>query len=873
MTFRLSSLRVRLVLLVLLAVVPASGLILWTAIEHRQADAELVQQNMLRLADGVALNARQFINQAYRLLAILEEDPEVQKHDVAQLGPFFSDLLQRWPSYANLGLVGLNGEVLASALPSSTTVDVSDRSYFLETIRNRDFAMGDYQIGQISHKPIVPFGYPVTDNAGKITGVLFAAIDVTRLNQLDREMQAQLTTGTTLAAIDSSGTVLVYWPNPEKWVGRTVADHPLVKTAWAKGRGMEEAPGLDGIRRFHAFQPLQSRLGRKSVNIIIGTPREVAFAKANQLLARNLSLFGLVAVLALVVAWFGADLFILRRVNPLLRATERLSRGDLGARTGIPPEPGEMTQLAQTFDQMAEALEQREGERKEAEEALKRSEQEKALILESIPEQVLYHDKEMRILWANSAAAESARRTPGELVGHYCYQLYMRRSEPCEGCPVVESLQAGEPRQAEMSFPGGPTLFIRGYPVRDAAGEIAGAVEIALDVSARRQLEDQLRQAQRLQAVGKLAGGVAHDFNNLLTAIIGYSDLLMSRLGGDSPLRKDVLEIRKAGERATTLTRQLLAFSRRQVLQPKVLNLNSVVAEMHQMLCRLIGEDVDLVTVLVPGLGRVKADPGQIEQIIMNLVVNARDAMPHGGKLTIETANVDLDDAYVRQHAGVQPGPYALLAISDTGLGMDSETQSQVFEPFFTTKEKGQGAGLGLATVYGIVKQSGGHIWVYSEPGRGTTFKIYLPRVEEPLGLPESTAVRAGATEGTETILVVEDEDEVRWLVCEILQEKGYSVLEVRQSREAVELGQRYEGPIHLLVTDVVMPGMGGRELAENMTRLRPAMKVLYISGYTENAIVHQGVLDEGTHFLPKPFPPEVLARKVRDMLDESREE
>jgi signal transduction histidine kinase/CheY-like chemotaxis protein len=386
------------------------------------------------------------------------------------------------------------------------------------------------------------------------------------------------------------------------------------------------------------------------------------------------------------------------------------------------------------------------------------------------------------------------------------------------------------------------------------------------------QAQDQFRQAQKMEAVGRLAGGVAHDFSNLLTAITCYSDLLMSSLAEGDPRRGDLEQVKHAADRAASLTRQLLAFSRRQVLQPRVLDFNAVVGSVDKMLRRLIGEDIDLVTVPAPALGWVKADPGQLEQILMNLAINARDAMPRGGKLTIETANVELDGAYVRQHVAVQPGLYVMLAVSDTGCGMDAEIRSHLFEPFFTTKEVGKGTGLGLATVYGIVTQSGGTVSVYSEPGRGTTFKIYLPRVEDAVGRPVPAASPATPVEGSETILVVEDEEAVRLLTCEVLKRNGYTVLEARHGDEALAVSDRHEGRIAPMLTDMVMPGKKGPDVARQLAAVRRDMKVLYMSGYADNGIVHQGALEPGLAFLAKPFTPSALARKVREVLDAPRD-
>jgi two-component system cell cycle sensor histidine kinase/response regulator CckA len=383
--------------------------------------------------------------------------------------------------------------------------------------------------------------------------------------------------------------------------------------------------------------------------------------------------------------------------------------------------------------------------------------------------------------------------------------------------------------------------------------------------SALRKSEEQLRQSQKMEATGRLAGGIAHDFNNLLSVILSYSAMLLSDLPEGSPVREDVDEIRRAGERAAKLTRQLLAFSRQQVLAPTIVDLNEIIVGMDKMLGRIIGEDVELRVVAAARLGKTKVDPGQIEQVIMNLVVNAREAMPGGGTLTIETADVDLDGSYAAQHAGVTPGSHVMLAVTDTGKGMDAATQARIFEPFFTTKETG--TGLGLSTTFGIVKQSGGHIWVYSEPGRGSTFKVYLPRASG-----EAVAAKAQGPaplpRGSETILLVEDEEQVRTIARSILSRNGYQVLEAKGPADAVSLCERFAGTIHLLLTDLVMPRMSGRELAEKLSPQRRGMRVLFMSGYTHDTVVHHGVLQASIAFLQKPLTPEVLVRKVREVLD-----
>ncbi len=508
-------------------------------------------------------------------------------------------------------------------------------------------------------------------------------------------------------------------------------------------------------------------------------------------------------------------------------------------------------------------------ERKRTEEQLQDSERRYRLLFQSNPEAMwVYEFETLRILAVNEAAIDRYGYSEGEFLS-----MSIRDIQPASELEKLEQMmksQAGIGSYAGLRHrKKDGTLIdveIEARPI-EFAGRQARLV-LARDVTAQRQLEAQLRQAQKMEAVGQLAGGIAHDFNNLLTAILGSTQLLMHDLAPGDQRREDAEEIKKAAMRAADLTRQLLAFSRRQVLAPKVLDLNAVVANMDKMLQRLIGEDIELVTSLDPTVGRVSADPGQLEQVLLNLAVNARDAMPKGGRLTIETSNMALDKNQAGRHHRLPPGAYVLFAVSNTGVGMDEATQAHLFEPFFTTKEIGKGTGLGLATVYGIVKQSGGYIWVYSEPGHGTTFKIYLPRItgtaDTVVPAPESQQLRRG----TETVLLVEDAAPVRALARRSLEAYGYAVLDAADGFAAFELSARHPGGIDILVTDVVMPGMSGRELAERLAPRRPRMKVLYTSGYTDDAMVRQGVLRSGVAFLQKPFVPETLARKVRDVLD-----
>jgi signal transduction histidine kinase/CheY-like chemotaxis protein len=390
---------------------------------------------------------------------------------------------------------------------------------------------------------------------------------------------------------------------------------------------------------------------------------------------------------------------------------------------------------------------------------------------------------------------------------------------------------------------------------------------IMVDITDRKHLETQLQQSRKMEAVGRLAGGIAHDFNNLLTIITGYTDLALSRPAIPLELRADIERIENAAARAAALVRQLLAFSRKQVLQPKTLDLNSIVINLDKLLRRLMDDNIEMTTAVSENVGKVKADPAQIEQVLMNLVVNARDAMPQGGRIVIETSNIDLDSAYADGHASVKPGRYVMLAVSDTGMGMDRDTVAHIFEPFYTTKESGRGTGLGLSTVYGIVKQSGGYIWVYSELGNGSTFKVYLPRIEDSVDEVAPLPVSLDSQRGSETILLVEDEEAVRDLIQTVLNDQGYNVIPSRDTQHALQIAETFAHEIHLLLTDVVMPGMSGRELAAHITARRRGIRVLFMSGYTDNVITSGGVLEKGITFLQKPFSPGQLTQKVRDVL------
>ncbi len=484
--------------------------------------------------------------------------------------------------------------------------------------------------------------------------------------------------------------------------------------------------------------------------------------------------------------------------------------------------------------------------------------------LDSIGEGFQIIGFDWRYLYVNTAVARHGRRPADELLGRTMMECYpgIDQTEMFRALARCMSERVPSSLENEFTYPDGKKAWfeLRIQPCPE------GICVFSVDVTERKRLESQLRQAQKMEGIGRLAGGVAHDFNNLLSVILSYSSLALRDLKPTDGARADIEEIEKAGQRAAELTRQLLAFSRPHASDQRIVSVNRVVADMHKLIQRLVGEDVTVRLALGTETGKVKMDPTHLEQVVMNLVVNARDAMPKGGVLTLETTNLHLDEGFARTHLGVTAGPHVMLAVSDTGIGMDRATQERIFEPFFTTKEKG--TGLGLSTVFGIVKQAEGHIWVYSEPGQGTTFKVYLPRTDgEEMGATRRAAPRP-MPQGTETILLCEDDEQVRGLAVDILRKHGYTVLDAHDAGHALDIARRHAEKIHLLLTDVVMPGMSGRKLADAVIRLRSGAKVLFMSGYTDDAMANHGVLEPGMTLLEKPITPEALLGKVRAVLD-----
>jgi len=597
--------------------------------------------------------------------------------------------------------------------------------------------------------------------------------------------------------------------------------------------GLPDSQGLETLQRIHAGAPLVPIL------VLTGLADEQAGLQAVKEGAQDYLLKGQVNE-SLLVRSIGFALERKRGEEALRRKNEELATAEEELRA-----------------QLDEILTSRE--------ALRKSEERYRSTLDGLLEGCQLIGYDWRYLYANEVACRQGRKAKGDLLGRTMMECYPGIEKTEAFVVFKECLETRTPRRMEneFAFPDGT----KGWFELNIEPVPEGLFILSEDITERRSLEEQVLQSQKMEAIGSLAGGVAHDFNNILMAIMSYSELLQLKLD-DGPLREYAEGIQQSVEKAASLTQRLLTFSRKEVSNPYVLALNEVVADAEKMFRRLIGEDIELVIHPAPDAGRVKADPVQLEQVIMNLAVNARDAMPQGGRLFIQTANAVLEESDVRVHPNAAPGPYVQLSVSDTGCGMDAATQARIFEPFFTTKEKGKGTGLGLSTVYGIIHQSGGFIDLESAPGKGARFKVYLPRVEEEAGETQKSAVNSELPKGSETVLLVEDEPEILGLVNEILSGQGYTVLQAGTGNTALRLAERHSGPIHLLFTDVVMPGMSGRVLAERLASLRPEVRVIYTSGYTDDAILRHGLRTEGLNFLQKPFRPEALLHKVREVLN-----
>ncbi|MBI4410968.1 MAG: PAS domain S-box protein [Deltaproteobacteria bacterium] len=746
----------------------------------------------------------------------------------------------------------------------------------------------DLVISDDTKKPTVIYTIPVRDKEDPkqaVIGVVGGHLDWPAVEEILENIPSPSPEAHVML-VDSEGSVIgCNLPNREM-VGLNLKESSVVRDVLSGGSKtifLPESESMLGEASLVSYVPQAGRLSYKSNGwgLILEVPRKTAIAGASKTALRLvLLLLPVLLFMAGGSVWF-VWRSILKPVSLLTKTTAAIRSGDLSRRAPIMSQD-EIGDLGATFNTMMDRLKtSHEGLKQKVEERTKEvaaSEAKYKTMIDTCPDAVLIADVEAKtIRYANPAACRLLGYDQEELILKNVADLH-----PKEALPHVMEAIEGSSQQESVTAEEIPFLRKDGgivvMEVSGAAIKMDGrmfSIGFFRDLTERKQaeaerekLEKQLAASQKMESIGRLTGGVAHDFNNLLGIITGNCELALNETKPDGPVGEYLKDIKEAGERAAVLTRQLLAFSRKQVLQLRVFSMNDVLIRADRLLQRLIGENIQLLTLPAPDLALVKADPGQIEQVILNLATNARDAMPHGGKLILETKNATLDEEYTSRHPEIQPGTYSMLAVSDNGLGMDEKTMSHLFEPFYTTKGKGKGTGLGLSMVYGIVKQSGGHISVHSTHGQGTSFKVYLPQVEGAAQPLRAEKTAPAILTGSETVMVVEDEEKLRKFICRVLGEKGYAVLEASSGDEALRTVGSSGKPIALLITDVIMPGMSGREVAERMILKKPGIKILYISGFTENAIAHHGVLDEGTHFLGKPFTPETLLHQVREIIE-----
>jgi PAS domain S-box-containing protein len=879
-----SSLRVQLAGLVLFAVLPTLGLVVHQDLQQRRSAERQVLAEAERLSEQASRDIDLAVRDARTLLDLLAHLPELKRGDWTAGQAILRDLLRQHrlapgdtlapspPSprgdperYANLGIIGLHGGLLASALPTSGPVNLADRLYFRRALASGTFAVGEYQVGRITRSPTLNVARPVPGPDGRPRAVVYAAIGLGWLSAVPAELP--LPPGAVFAVFDHRGTVLARHPEPERWVGRSLPDSILARALRERPDATFTAVGIDSVERVWSVRPIGGLTGAAAYGIF-GIDRRQAFAAADRDLARSLLLLVAVLLVALAAAWTGARRFVLDPVARIVETARRLRAGDMDARTGMTGF-GEMSDLGQSFDRTSRSLQERQRELERTAAEARRSAETLQAVITASPVAIVVLDHERRTIVWNPAAERLFGWTAAEIVGqvqppyippeerHGSYDLAGRAMAGDQLADVEVQRVRRDGARLELS--------LSTAPIPGPDGSVQGIVGVYMDLTAHRQLERQLHHAQKMEALGRLAGGVSHDFNNLLTVIQGFSEMALKRDGLSAEARHDVEEVHKAARRAADLIGQLLAFSRRQPVQPHVVDLNTIVADMAKMLQRLIGETIRLETRLGRNIGRVRVDPGQIGQVLANLVVNARDAMPHGGELVIETGRHDCGGTGARCRPTC-PGPSATLTVADTGVGMDAATLQHIFEPFYTTKDRGRGTGLGLSTIYGIVQQCGGDIEVVSAPGAGATFRIHLPVAGAADGAGAGAGAAAGAPRGAETILLVEDEDDVRGFVASALERLGYRVLVTRHGEEALATAAR-EAVIDLLLTDVVMPGPAGPEIARRLGESRPGVRVLYISGY---APVQDGGNPEPplAPLLRKPFSLDELARAVREVME-----
>jgi len=858
--------RARLALLSLLTVVPALGLTIYTqVVERRQARHQRLDDTA-RLVRLAAERQSQTFTAANQFLADLAQIDTLRGDKGTGCDDVLRQLLAEHPNYINVTVVRSDGTHACSARPipaRMTPALVRGRPWFQRAMESRSMIIGDYA-PSVTGEPGLVVARAVRGSAGNVDRVVTATLSLTTLQWAS---DLDLPTGSTIALFDGPGRILARHPALPGAVG-TYVSQPI-----RDGRGSDVAfvdpTGADGMARVYAVANVKRDGVDTGLSVALGTDPSAVVIVTDRLLAQQAWLLAIVALAVMMVAFVSGEFFIRRPLEDLTQVTARIAAGDLSARATLHRGFPGLVELGAAVDRMGAALETRQQEREQFDQRLQEAEARMEFALDAAHVGVWNSDLTTGRAYWSDICERMHGVAPGRFGGTIdAFLDCIHDDDRARVRDTIERAIAAR-QDAELEYctvwPDGTEhrIVSTAHFVYDSAGAPLRGAGITRDVTERRSLEEQLRQSQKMEAVGQLAGGIAHDFNNMLTTILGYADLISGQIGPDKPLGRDLAEIRAAAQRASALTRQLLAFSRKQVLSLAPLNLTQVVRNLEPMLRRLLGERVAIETDVAEDLAPVVADAVQMEHALINLAVNARDAMPNGGRLTIVARNTTMSEAAAGPH-GVAAGPYVMVSVTDTGVGIPSDILPRVFEPFFTTKEPGRGTGLGLAVVYGTVKQLGGLVHVDSEPGRGSTFALYVPQVAPPQQQASIAKVETPQP-GTETVLLVEDEPNVRAFTATSLRRFGYSIVEADSAEAALARLDEFDGPIDLLLSDVMLPGMDGCRLAVSVTRIRPTTRVLLMSGYAPSMLDQP--LDLKAQFLPKPFTAQALLAKVRDAL------
>ncbi len=848
------------IFIILMPIIGYSTYHYFEIIEH---DKEHLQIHNLEISTNITRELQDIITNSFSILSSLSAHPAVLTRDSRECDRLFAKLIPSFPDHLNILAADMQGNNYGSgvAAPGVRHLNYRDKEWFIKARKGAP-VVGNLHISKLFRAPAVMIAMPIVNNQGRQTGVIGLPLNLPRLAE-KLFTTWHLPEKSNITVIDSQGNVIIDTHHEEN-IGANIRNRAIVQKAFSMPAGSEELICPDGIRRLHSF----SSVPGSGWKVIVGVPTQKAYSHAYAMGGHYIVMLLFVSLIALGLSLV-LSMRITRNLSSLVHGLGEIERGNLSFTLTLTGHD-ELMDVAESFNKMVL-------KRKEMENAVQRSEAFLSSVLEGIGEGVVVIDRDYRIISANKGYCSQVKMPCDDIIGKHCYEISHRIDEPCHekangcDCAVKKCFETGEPHRAiHTHYDRTNTPFYietNAYPLKDAAGQVVSAIETLMDITEKKALEAQLMQAQKMESVGLLAGGVAHDFNNILTAIIGYANLLRMNMEKDSQSAAYVEQILASSERAANLTRSILAFSRKQIIDPKPMLLSDVITRLQKLLLRIIGEDIELRTSMPPQENAVMADVGQIEQVLMNLCTNAKDAMPDGGILMIETELFEFNEEYIKRHPFAKIGKYMALSVSDTGHGLDENTKERIFEPFFTTKETGRGTGLGLSIVYGIIKQHNGFINVYSEPGKGTTFRIYLPAIEKDaaaLAAPALTPVIGG----TETVLLAEDDAAVRELTQNILEEYGYRAILAEDGEDAAKQFMANPGSIDLLVLDVMMPKKSGKAVYDEARERKPGIKAIFMSGYTANMIDKKGILEAGIAFIAKPFSPNAFLRKVREVLD-----